>query len=220
MQFPAGDARAHLVDLRQAAIRQQFVVAEHQRVADLHYLAVHDLRRLCDADVVAQRFGHLVDAVQTFEQRYGGHDLLRLSVILLNLAPHQQVELLVGAAHFHVAPQGHGIVSLRQRIQQFVYGNRHAVFKTLRKLGALQDARHGVAPAKAHQLLVAHGLQPLAVEAHLGLFGIEDFEDLRAIGFGVAVDILARHGRARDVAARGIADERGHVADQENDGVA
>jgi hypothetical protein len=101
-----------------------------------------------------------------------------------------------------------------------VYGDGHAVFEALGEFGALQDARHGVARAQAHQFFVAHGLQPLAVEADLGLLGIEDFEDLRAVGLGVAVDILARHGRAGDIAARGIADQRGHIADQKDHGVA
>ena len=49
---------------------------------------------------------------------------------------------------------------------------------------------------------------------------IEDLEDLRLVGFGVLVDGLARHGRARHVAAGGVADHAGHIADQEDDGVA
>ena len=49
-------------------------------------------------------------------------------------------------------------------------------------------------------------LQPVAVEADFGFLRIEDLEDLRLIGLGVLLDGLAGHGRARDVAARGIAD--------------
>ena len=67
MQLAAGDARAHGVDLGQALIGEQLVVAAHQLVGDLHHLAEHDLGRLGDADVVAQRLGHLVDAVEAFE---------------------------------------------------------------------------------------------------------------------------------------------------------
>jgi hypothetical protein len=96
-----------------------------------------------------------------------------------------------------------------------VYGNRHAVFEAFGELGALQDPRHRVARAQPNQFLVAQRLQPLAVEAYFGLLRIQDFENLCAVRLGVAVDILARHRRARDVAARGIADERRHVADQE-----
>ena len=62
--------------------------------------------------------------------------------------------------------------------------------------------------------------KPVAVEAHLGLLRIEDLEDLRLVGFGVALDGLAGHRRTRDVAAGGVADHAGHVADQEDDGVA
>ena len=49
---------------------------------------------------------------------------------------------------------------------------------------------------------------------------IENLEDLRLVGFGVGVDLLARERRARGDAARGIADEAGEVADEEDDGVA
>src|ERR1039458_7021506 len=75
VELAAPDVWAQLVELRQGAIGEQFVVAVHQTIADLHHLAVHDLRRFGDADVVAQRFGHLVDAIQAFEQGHGGYDL-------------------------------------------------------------------------------------------------------------------------------------------------
>ena len=62
--------------------------------------------------------------------------------------------------------------------------------------------------------------QPLAVEADFGLVAIENLEDLRLVGLGVGVDLLAGERRARGDAARGIADEAGEVADEEDDGVA
>jgi hypothetical protein len=50
--------------------------------------------------------------------------------------------------------------------------------------------------------------------------GVEDFEDLGLVGFGVGVDLFAGEGLAGDVAAGGVADERGEVADEEDDLVA
>ena len=66
----------------------------------------------------------------------------------------------------------------------------------------------------------AHLVHPFAVEADLGQFAIENLVGLRAIGLGVAIDLLARQRLARLVAARGIADHRGKVADEKNHGVA
>ena len=62
--------------------------------------------------------------------------------------------------------------------------------------------------------------EPFAVEADFGFRRIENLENLRLVGFGVAVDFFARHGRAGDVAAGGIADQAGHVSDQEDDRMA
>ena len=63
-------------------------------------------------------------------------------------------------------------------------------------------------------------VQPFAVEADFGLVAVENLEDLRLVGFGVGVDLLAGERRARGDAARGIADEAGEVSDEEDDGVA
>ena len=220
MQFAARDLRAHRGDLRQAAIGQQLVIAEHQIVADLHDLAEHHLRRFGDADVIAQRLRHLLLAVEAFENRHGGHDLLRLAVVLLHFAPHQQIEFLVRAAHFDVAFERHRIVSLGQRIQQLVHRNRHAFRVALGEIVALQDARHGVFRAQPDHVFEAQLVQPFAVEADLGFFRIENLEDLRLVGLGVGLDLLARQRRTRGVAAGGIADHGRAVADQEDDGVA
>ena len=48
---------------------------------------------------------------------------------------------------------------------------------------------------------------------------IEDLEDLVAVGFGVALDLLARQRLAGLGSSGGIADHRGEIADEENYGV-
>ncbi|MPN03965.1 hypothetical protein SDC9_151200 [bioreactor metagenome] len=57
---------------------------------------------------------------------------------------------------------------------------------------------------------------PLAVVAQFGLAGIQHLVGLIAIGFGVHLDLLGSQRRARGVAARRVADQRGEVADQED----
>ena len=67
-----------------------------------HQLAELLPRRLGDPHVVAERLRHLVDAVEALEQRRGEHDLGLLAVLLLEVAAHEVVEELVGAAELDV----------------------------------------------------------------------------------------------------------------------
>src|SRR5262249_47039318 len=77
-----------------------------------------------------------------------------------------------------------------------------------------------VAGAEVDHVIKTQPAQPLAVEPDLRFPGIEDFEDLRFVRFRIAIDLLARERGTRDVAAGGIADQAGHIADQEDHGVA
>ena len=49
-----------------------------------------------------------------------------LADLLLQLAPHQQVELLVGATEFDIALERHRVVALDERIKELVNGDRLA----------------------------------------------------------------------------------------------
>ena len=109
----------------------------------------------------------------------------RLAVVLLQFAADQEIELLVGAAHFDVGLERDGIVALRQRVEQLVHGDRDAFLVAFGEIVALEDARDGVLGGELDGVHPLQRLEPLAVEADLGLFGIEDFEDLRLVGLGV-----------------------------------
>ncbi len=85
---------------------------------------------------------------------------------------------------------------------------------------ALEHLRDGELGGQPDESLEAELEEPLAVEADLGLGRVEKLEDLRLVGFGVGVDLLARERRAGGVAPGGIADQPGEVADEEDDGVA
>ncbi len=69
------------------------------------------------------------------------------------------------------------------------------------------------------EIVVAELVEPFGVVTDLGLFGIEDLEDLLLVGLGVGCDLLGRQRLARDVASGGVADERGGVTDEEDDRV-
>ena len=144
----------------------------------------------------------------------------QLAVVPLDLAPDQEVELLVGASELDVGVEGHGVVGLGEGVHQLVHRDRGVIAHALRKVVTLEQAGDGVLGREADNVLEAQGVEPFAVEADDGLLGIEDFEDLAAVGLGVAGDLFAGEGRAGDVAAGGVADTSGAVADDEDDFVA
>ena len=152
--------------------------------------------------------------------RGGADDLGGLAEILLDLAAHQQVELLVGAAKLDVGLQGHRVVGLRQGVEQLVDGDRGALFVALREIVALEHAGHGVFAGQADEVLESERREPLAVVADHGFRAVEDLKNLLFVGFGVGLDGFAGEWGAGDVAACGIADHGRTVADDENHGMA
>src|SRR5690606_3799722 len=82
---PFRDLAPQLRDLRSAAKRQEIEVAPHELIRDRPELAEHVIRWLGDTHVVAEGLGHLVDAIQPFQQRHREHDLRLLTVGLLQL---------------------------------------------------------------------------------------------------------------------------------------
>ena len=143
--------------------------------------------------------------------------LRRLAVVLLHLAPDQQVELLVGAAELDVGAHRHRVVALHQRIEEFVDGDRLVRPVALAEIVALEHARNGGGGGELDHARGAERVAPFRVEADLGLLGVENLEYLRLVGRGVGLDLLARQRRARHVLAGGIADQAGEIADEEHD---
>src|SRR5207237_8930928 len=73
---------------------------------------------------------------------------------------------------------------------------------------------------KPNDILGVHLAEPLAVVADLGLVAVENFENLLKVSFRIGLDLLARKRRARFRYARGVANHRREIANQENGGVA
>src|SRR5438552_2806080 len=99
---------------------EQLQVAPHQLVGDRHQLSEDRFRRFADTNVVVERLRHLVDAAYPFEKRHRQDALLRLTVVLLQLAPYQQIELLIGPPEFDVGFHRHRIVALHEWVEKLV----------------------------------------------------------------------------------------------------
>ncbi len=54
------------------------------------------------------------------------------------MAPHQEIEGLVGTTKFHVGLKGNGIITLYERIQKFMYGYGFLRMKTFLEIIPLQ----------------------------------------------------------------------------------
>ena len=99
-------------------------------------------------------------------------------------------------------------------------GDRRLGLVALGKVVALEDAGDGELGAHLQQAGQVHRKDPVAVVHDGGLLGIQDLHGLAHIGLGIGLDLLLRKLRTGGVLARGIANQRGTVADDEGDVVA
>ncbi len=74
-----------------------------------------------DADRIPQGLRHLLHAVEALENRRSQHDLRFLPICALQFAADQEIKLLIRPAQLHVRLKRDRVVSLDQRIQQFVH---------------------------------------------------------------------------------------------------
>ena len=220
VRLAALDLAPSLCQLSRREVGEQLVVTPHQLVGDRHQLAVHLRRGLGDADVVVEGLAHLLHAVQPHQDRQQERHLRGVAVGALNLAPRQQVELLLGGAQLDVRLQRHRVVGLQQGVEQLVQRDGLTCVQAAAEVLPLHHARQGVVRAEPHHVLTRELPQPLGVEAHLGALGVENLEDLLLVGLGVGQNFLARQRRAGGVAAGRVADHPGEIPDHEDGGVA
>jgi hypothetical protein len=143
----------------------------------------------------------------------------RLAVLGHEVAPDEQVEELVGPPELHVAVEGHGVVTLQQRIEKLVLVDRALLVEPLAEVLALEHARDRRLGHELDRIDHCHLVEPLAVSAELDLRRVEHLEGLREVGLRGEVDGLAGEARAALVHARRVAHHRGEVADEEDRGV-
>lgn len=138
--------------------------------------------------------------------------------VRLQIAPHEEIELLVGAADLHVGTHGDGVVALGQRVEHLEHADGPALGPALGEIVPLENARHGGRGGDLEQLLGGEAGQPLAVkpDVELGRIVVEDEKRLLLVGLGVGVDDAGIEPRTRLAAPGGIADARRVVADDEH----
>ena len=98
---------------------------------------------LVDADGVVEGLGHLLHAVEAFEDGRHEDDLGLLAGVALQVAAAHEVELLVGAAELDVALEGDGVVALGHGVEQLVHVDGLLVLEALVEVFALEHLRDG-----------------------------------------------------------------------------
>ncbi len=134
----------------------------------------------------------------------------------MQFAAHQQVEFLVGAAEFEIGVKRNRVVTLHQRVQEFVDGDRQTALIPFREIFTLENPCHRVARGELDHAVGAERHRPFAVVADLGFFAIQHQSSLLEVGLGVRLDLFARERRTSGIAPGGVADQRSKVANQKN----
>ncbi len=134
----------------------------------------------------------------------------------MQLAPHQQVEFLVGTAQLDIGTQRHGVVALHQRIEKLMDGDRLVGLIALVEVIALEHARYGVLRRQTNEIGGRQLVHPGGVECDFGLGRIKDLEHLRLIGLGILEHLFAGQRRARRTFATRIADQAGEITYKED----
>ena len=127
---------------------------------------------------------------------------------------------MVGAPQFDIRLQRHGIISLHERIQEFMNADRLLILEALMKIIPLHHARDPIVRGQLDEIPRCHGAHPSAVEFNQGLFLIENLEDLPLIGLGIILHLRLGEDLSSFGHSGGVADQAGKIADQENDLVA
>ena len=136
-------------------------------------------------------------------------------MMFLQLAPHQQIKFLIGAAEFEVGFQRHGIVALHQRIHEFMDRYRLVAFVAFGKIVAFEHARYRVCGGEFNHVRRVHFVHPRRIKRDFSFVAVEYLEYLLGVGLRVARHVFARQRRARGVFTGGVANHAGKVADEE-----
>src|SRR3954462_14543228 len=124
---------------------------------------------------------------------------------------------MIRAAEFHIALQGHRVITLNERVQEFVDGNGLVAFVPLGEIVSLQHARNSVTGGYLDEPRSLHIPEPARIEIDRGFLGIEDLEYLLLVSSGIRFDLVASEGGSRGIAPRWIPNHSGEITDEERD---
>src|ERR1700730_2202500 len=170
------------MNLRSFFAKKNFVIPRHQWIRNTHQLSKHFGGRLIDSNIVAEALAHLLDTIETFENRLQAGHLLRLTFCFLKVAPNHDIEELVGSSHFNVGTYHHGIPALHDRILKFVQRNRVPLIDSGLEIIALEHLLDRNLAIEPDDLQERHFLEPFSVEHGLSSRAVKNLERLIEVG--------------------------------------
>ena len=130
------------------------------------------------------------------------------------MSSHQKVKFLIRTAQLYIRFECHRVISLKQGIEKFADRNGGFAFETFFKIVTLQHSGDIECRCQLYNSLRTEFVEPLRVENHFGLFGIEDFENLCFIRFCIFKYGFSVERFSGNVFARRITDHSGKISDQ------
>ena len=130
--------------------------------------------------------------------------------------PTKEIENLVVTAKLHIGLERDGIISLNERIEEFVDADRQIVLKAVPEVLALHHPRHRILGAEPYHIRGVYRLEPFAVIPDLCLVGIKDLENLFFVRFRIRHDLVFGERRTGLDCARRVADHSREIADKKN----
>ena len=112
---------------------------------------------------------------------------------------------------------GHGVVSLHERVKKFMEPDRNIVGIAVLEIIALQHSGNGDSGGKLYYVVHGQKFQPFSVVAESGFGFVQDMEDLLLVGLGVDQHLLIGQRFAPFGFSGGIADLSGKVSDNDHD---
>ena len=111
------------------------------------------------------------------------------------------------------------VVALRERVEELVDADWLTGVVALPEIASLEHLGDVVFRRQMHPAGAPEGFEPFAVEADLGLCGIEKLEDLCLVRLGVPIDFRLSQRRTRLRAAGRISNQRRECPDDVDDPV-
>src|SRR6266403_1520200 len=196
--------------------KKQCIIACHQLVRDAHQLTEHFRGGFVDRDKITEALAHFLGAIQTLKNRKEKNDLLRQVLVLLEIAPYQNVEKLIGSPQFDISFHHDRVPALHDRILNFVRMDGLVVVDSVPEIFALQHLLQRYAAVEANNVFERHRSKPVAVANRFRPCRVKNLECLLTVGGGVCQDFLVCQLRSRGRAPARIADHSREVTDNEN----
>ena len=135
----------------------------------------------------------------------------------MQIAAHQQIEHLVGAAELDVGSYGHRIVCLEQRVEKLGDGYGVVLREAAGEVVALEELGHGKLAGQSYHVGQAERPEPVALPSDFSAVAVHYLEELRQVGLGVFDDLLVGKHGPRGGASGRIAYLRRPVSHDDND---